>query len=266
MKSAEVANNPSLDHFPTRGFKFAQEFLRLWTLARYRLSSGTRPSLGLAAALATVVVAIFLHFHILRPELWRSGNVYAALPLTSELARLPMSLFLPTPYLPLWAACAQLLVVLGLGELVLGRWLTIVVASIGHIGSTLVARVLLESVHGHVIGLTPVLARVLDTGPSAATTAVGACLLVTAKMNRCALLLGVGLIAAALLAPGVDGVEHTTAFVLGITAGGVNCTVVANINGSHNVSPSGLRSVRSALILRALASLRLAVTGPRNKV
>ena len=95
-----------------------------------------------------------------------------------------MSFFFPTAYLPLWAACAQLVVVIGLGELILGRWLTIAVAVVAHLGSTLIARMLLESVHSHVLGLTPALAHVLDTGPSAATTAVGACLLIAARMNR----------------------------------------------------------------------------------
>jgi hypothetical protein len=166
------------------------------------------------------LVPTFVHFHILRPELWRSGDVYASLSLTTELARLPMSLFLPTAYLPLWGACLQLLVVIGLGELILGRRLTIAVAIVGHFGSTLVARVLLDSVHGYVFGLTPALARILDSGPSAATTAVGACLLVSARMTRCAILLSVGLLAAALIAPGVDGVEHMVALSCGLLAGG----------------------------------------------
>ena len=265
MKCAELANDPALAQIPTRRFSLAQEFLRLWILARDRLSNGARPWLGMSTALAAAVVALFLHFHILRPELWSSGNVYAALPLSSELARLPMSLLFPTPYLPLWAACLQLFVVLGLGELILGRWLTFVVAIVGHIGSTLVARVVLESVHGHIFGLTPALAHVLDTGPSAATTAVGACLLVTAKMNRSALLLAVGLIAAALIAPGVDGIEHTTALVFGVTAGIVNFAVFAKLSDIRIASSARLRSVRFTWILRTFASLRLAMTGARNK-
>lgn len=266
MNSADVANDPTLCQVPTPRFTLTGEFFRLWLLARYRWSRGARPWLGIAMALATTLVAIFLHFHILRPELWRSGDVYAALPLTSELARLPMSFLFPTAYLPLWAACAQILVVIGLGELILGRWLTIVVAMVGHIGSTLFARVLLESVHGHVFGLTPALAHVLDTGPSAAVAAVGACVLVTARMNRCVLLLGVGLIAAALIAPGVDGVEHTTALVWGVTAGVVDYVVVSRLSETRGASWKGLWSVRFTWLLRAFKSLRWALAGMRERV
>lgn len=258
MSSAEVANDATLCQVPAPKFSLAREFVRLWLLARFRWSRGVRPWLGIATALATALVALFLHFHILRPELWSSGNVNAALPLTSELVRLPMSLLFPTSYLPLWAACAQLLVVIGLGELILGRWLTIVVALVGHIGSTLIARVLLESVHGHVFGLSPALAHVLDTGPSAATTAVGACLLVTARMNRSALLLSVGLIGAALIAPGVDGVEHTTALVWGVTAGVVDYVVVSRFSDTRDASSKGLGSVRFTWLLRTIKSLRRA--------
>jgi hypothetical protein len=189
-------------------------------LAREGWARGVRPWFAIALTIAAILVPTFVHFHILRPELWRSGDVYASLPLSTELARLPMSLFLPTPYLPLWAACLQLLVVIGLGELIFGRRLTIAVAIAGHFGSTLVARVLLDSVHGYIFGLTPILAHALDTGPSAATTAVGACLLVSARMTRSAVLLSVGLLAAALIAPGVDGVEHTVALATGLLAGG----------------------------------------------
>ena len=265
MSSADVANDPSLCQVPTPKLTLTGEFYRLWLLARHRWSIGARPWLGIASAVAAVLVAIFLHFHILSPVLWRSGDVYAALPLTSEVARLPMSLLFPTSYLPLWAACAQLLIVIGLGELILGRWLTIVVAMVGHIGSTLFARILLESVHGHVLGLTPALAHALDTGPSAATTAVGACLLVTARMNRSALLLGVGLIAAALIAPGIDGIEHTTALAWGVIVGAFGYVVVARVSQARGVSTKELWSMRFTWLLHALKSLRWALAGMRGK-
>ena len=258
MNGANVENNLTLCKAPTPKFFLIGEFLRLWHLARQRWSSGARPWLGIATALATALVALCLHFHILSPELWRSGDVDAALPLTSELARLPMSLFLPTAFLPLWAASAQLLVVIGLGELILGRWLTIVVAAAGHIGSTLIARVLLESEHGHVFGVAPAMAHVLDTGPSAATTAVGACLLVAARMNRCALLLSVGLIAAALIAPGVDGVEHTTALIWGVTAGVANYVVISRVSATRDAFWTRRQGVWHTWLLHGVRSLRLA--------
>jgi len=246
----------------TPRFALNREFFHLWLLARYAWSRGVRPWLGIATALACVLVSVFLHFHILRPELWHSGDVYAALPLTSELARLPMSLFFPATYLPLWAACAQLLVVIGLGELILGRWLTIAVALVAHFGSTLIARTLLLSVHGHVLGLTPGLAHALDTGPSAATTAVGACLLIAARMNRSAVLLCVGLLVAALVAPGLDGVEHTAALIWGLLAGFL---YVLTTNRSHDETSATVWRTRGVGILRAFRSPRSALAGMRER-
>jgi hypothetical protein len=212
-------------------------------------------------ALATILVTSFLHFHILRPELWRSGDVYAALPIASELARLPMSIFFPTTCLPLWAACLQLTVVIGLGELVLGRWLTIAVAVVAHVGSTLVARVVLDSLSGHVVGLAPALAHALDTGPSAATTAVGACLLVATRMKRSVLLLFVGLLTAALIAPGVDAVEHLTALVWGLLAGALYCAVATR---SREKTPTSAWRTRVLGVGRAFRSPRSALEGIRD--
>jgi hypothetical protein len=261
MQFADVANDATLDQVPTKRPGIVREFVGLWLLARYRFSRGARPWLGIATALAAVVVAVFLHFHVLRPELWKSGDVYAALPVTSELARLPMSLFLPTTYLPLWAACAQLLVVIGLGEMILGRWLTIVVALVGHVGSTLVARLLLESVHGHVFGLVPSMARALDSGPSAATAAVGACLLVATRMHRSALLLSVSLIVAALITRGVDGVEHTNAIVIGGVAGLLDYVVLSRLIVSHDVTSNGTWGARLSSFMDVAKSIRRRLAG-----
>jgi len=249
----------------TRNISPIEELRRLGVLARHGWTRGARPWLGVAIASATALVSILLHFHVFTPELWRSGDVNASLPLTSELARLPMSLLFPTPYLPLWAACGQLLIVFGLGELILGRWLTVMVAIAGHFGSTLVASVLLTTVHGNVFGLTPALAHALDTGPSAATTAVGACLLVAARMNRCAMLLGLVLFAAAVIAPGVDGVEHVVALVCGLIAG-VACLLVASKSTRISTTSSEkLWPSRVARITRVFRSPRSATAAMRDR-
>lgn len=239
------------------------EFRRLTMLARDGWDRGTRPWLALSATLAAVLVATMLHFHLLHPELWRSGDVYASLPLTTELARMPMSLFLPTPYLPLWGACLQLLVVLGLGELILGRWLTVMVAIAGHFGSTLVARAVLDSVHGYVFGLSPSLAHVFDTGPSAATTAIGACLLVCARTSRCVVLLSVALLGAALFVPGVDGIEHVMALCCGVIVGATTRLVTSKSLSSR--TPLWALPGRSARVLRLVRVPRLAFLVRRGR-
>jgi hypothetical protein len=191
------------------------EIRRLFDLARHNLSSGRRPWLALTLSATTVVVYALLPYPAIGTGLWHSGAVYAALPLPTELWRLPMSLFLPTPYLPVWGAAAQLMAVLGLGELLLGRWLTIGIATFGHVAATLTARLLV----GGVLGLAPELAHVLDTGPSAAATAVGAYLLVVLGMHRCTTVLCAALFIAAVVAPGIDGVEHLVALAFGLLAG-----------------------------------------------
>ena len=196
------------------------EFTRLWVATRAGWTSGARPWLGVLLALACVAVTVLLHLGVFRPELWRSGQVHASLPLSSELARLPMSLFMPTAYLPLWGAILQLVVVIGLGELILGRSVTVLVAAAGHVGSTLLARLLLATTFAHLLGLTPAMTHVIDTGPSGATTAVGACLLFSLRMNRTAALLTVSLAVAAIVAPGLDAVEHAGALLIGLVAGG----------------------------------------------
>jgi hypothetical protein len=205
----------SIDH----DVSLLKELRLLVAVARHRLTQRDRPWLGVAVAGVTALVALMLRLHYLSPDLWRSGAVYASLPLKSELARLPMSFFLPTPYLPVWAASGQIFIVFGLGEMILGRWLTVIVAMVGHFGSSLVAFVILNAVHQSVFGLTPALLHALDTGPSAATTAAGACLLVAIRMKRCVWLLTLALFAAAVIAPGIDGVEHIVALVCGLFAG-----------------------------------------------
>jgi hypothetical protein len=236
------------------------EFTRLWLATRLGWTNGKRPWLGVSLTLATIAVAAMVHFHVLSPELWRSGDVYAALPITTELIRLPMSLFMPTAYLPLWGAILQLLVVIGLGELILGRSVTLLVAVAGHFGSTLTARLLLESSHAALFGLAPAIGRVLDTGPSGATTAVGACLLVALRMNRSTILLALGLLVAARVAPGLDAVEHTTALVLGLSAGAATRWAY-----SRTLRASWARSVVDARVVRFLRRRRPALAAMRDR-
>lgn len=235
------------------------EFARLWLATRVGWTNGTRPWLGVSLALACAAVTVLLHFHTVNTELWRSGDVYAALPLTTELIRLPMSLFMPTAYLPLWGAILQLLVVIGLGELILGRSMTLLVTAAGHVGSTLVARILLDTAHAHIFGLAPAFAKLLDTGPSGATTAVGACLLVAMRMNRSAILLSLGLIIATLIAPGVDGVEHMVALCAGLGAGLIARWVYSRAPRSWS------RSLRDARLVQFLRRRRPALAVLRDR-
>jgi hypothetical protein len=195
------------------------ELRRVLVMARFAWDNGRRLWFAILMATSTLVVYILLHDSATAPLLLRSGEVLASLPLSQELLRLPMSLFLPTPFLPIWAASAQILVVLGLGELLLGRWLTVVVAALGHFAATLGARVMIELCPGNALCLPIAAAHLIDTGPSAAVTAVGACLLVATRCYRSAAVLTGALLIAGIAAPGLDGQEHLLALVCGLTVG-----------------------------------------------
>ena len=195
------------------------ELRRVLVMARFAWENGRRLWFAVLMATGTLVVYILLHDSATAPLLLRSGDVLASLPLSQELLRLPMSLFLPTPFLPIWAATAQILVVLGLGELLLGRWLTVAVAALGHGAATLSARVMIQLCPGNVFCLPTAAAHMIDTGPSAAVTAVGACLLVATRCYRSAAVLTGALLIAGIAAPGLDGQEHLLALVCGLTVG-----------------------------------------------
>ncbi|MEU5118737.1 hypothetical protein [Streptomyces asoensis] len=96
------------------------------------------------------------------------GAVRAEDPLWLALLRTPVSLFVPALDLPVWGALAQILLVLGLAELCLGWWRTLVIAYAATLAGTLYARVGIALGPGSPFGLPAADARIVDTGPSAA--------------------------------------------------------------------------------------------------
>jgi hypothetical protein len=81
-------------------------------------------------------------------------------------------------------------------------------------------------------------------------------------MNRSATLLATGLLIAALVAPGLDGVEHTGALAWGLLAGFLY--VVVTSRSHHEVSTTAWRA-RGVGILRAFRSPRSALSGMRER-
>jgi len=199
--------------------KMLKEIARLVQFARAGWSLGRRPWIGMAAGAIAVVTYVLLTHTATRHALWSSGEVRASLPIFVELARLPMSVFLPTPYLPEWGAVLQLLVVLGLGEILVGKWAVLSSAALGQIASTFAARFLVNSSYGHLVGLPHQLAHSLDTGPSAVTVAVGACLFVAIRSYRLTAVFGAALLISSIAIPGLDGPEHLVAFACGLVVG-----------------------------------------------
>jgi hypothetical protein len=84
--------------------------------------------------------------------------------------------------------------------------------------------------------------------------------LVALRMNRSAILLALGLLVAAAVAPGLDAVEHTTALVLGLSAGLATRWVY-----SRTLRATWARSLRDSRPLRFLRRRRPALAALRDR-
>ncbi len=183
------------------------------------LAEGRRPVLAVLAAALCVTTTASYGSPALRPDVTDAGAVRASLPLGVELVRLPLSAFVPTVELPLLAAVVQVLVVVGLAELLVGRLATVTVAIVSQVLCSLLGRVLVQA--GGLFGLPITQAGVLDTGPSAITTALGAWLLLRYRAYWCLGLLAGALLVAAGLQDNLDGREHLAAVLCGLALPGL---------------------------------------------
>jgi hypothetical protein len=188
-----------------------RELTRVLVAARHQWRAGRRPVLAVVAAGLCVAITAGYASPALRPDVIDAGAVRARLPLGVELVRLPLSAFVPTVELPLLAAVLQVLVVVGLAELLVGRLATVTVAIASQALCTLLARVLVQAG-----GLPIAQAGVLDTGPSVITTALGAWLLLRYRAYWCLGLLAGALLAGAALQDNLDGREHLAAVLCGL--------------------------------------------------
>jgi hypothetical protein len=178
--------------------------------------AGRRPWIAATMCVLTAVCAVAERYSGPRAVLARAGDVYARLPLDGELARMPLSVFLPTADLPVWAAVAQIAAVVGIAELVVGRVSTAVVAGAGQALSTLAARYLIALGPAVVLGLPLSQAGVLDTGPSGISTALGGWLLARRGAYASLALLTAAIGFAAVVQFNLDGREHAAALVAGV--------------------------------------------------
>jgi hypothetical protein len=141
------------------------------------------------------------------------GSVRAEDPLRLALPRTLLSLFVPALDLPVWGALAQILLVLGIAELCLGRGPTLVIAYAATLAGTLYARLGVAIGPESPFGLPASDARVVDTGPSAAVVglAVYVCWRHRAWFTG-ALVIAV-MIAECVVEPNLAGKEHLAAIV-----------------------------------------------------
>jgi len=199
------------------GGRLRCEVLDLVDDARDAWRRGARPILAVVACSLTVGAAVLSRVPRIRVDLLHYGGAYADQPLGHEMIRLPVAVFLPTSDLPLWGAVLQVFVVVALGEMLLGRLGTVTVALVGQLLSTVAARAMIAIGTGLFIGLPLSQARILDTGPSGVTVAVGAWLLSRRMAWLSVAVLGVVLTGFAFGQHNLDGVEHAAAYFVGVT-------------------------------------------------
>jgi len=221
--------------------------------------AGRRPWIAASMCVLSAACAAADQFAAARPALARAGGVYANLPLTNELARLPLSAFLPTADLPLWGALLQTAIVVGLAELVIGPLSTLFVASAGQLLSTMTSRYLIALGTAVAIGLPLSQAGVLDTGPSGISTAVGGWLLARRGAYTSLALLVVAITAAAALQTNLDGREHAAALAVGVGAAAIQAPAV------RAAPRRAARGLRSLLPVGARSGTTAAGTGVRRR-
>ncbi|MFI9026100.1 hypothetical protein [Streptomyces sp. NPDC053560] len=141
------------------------------------------------------------------------GCVRAADPLWAALLRTPLSLFVPALDLPVWGALAQILVVFGIAELVLGRRRTLLIAYTASLAGTLYARLGVAIGPGFPLGLPAADAQVVDTGPSAAVVGLAMAVCWRHRAWLTGALVAALMIAEVLVKANLAGKEHLAAIV-----------------------------------------------------
>ena len=204
------------------------ELARIGAILRRRAAARGLAGFSLAIALCLLIsAAAFLESRQLaHPALTRCCAERDGFPLGIWLSRLPGSLIAPPPGLPVWGSLLQVLVVLGVAEAAVGRTLTASVGFAGHFISGVVARVLVGlGPHGF-LGLSAADRFVLDTGPSAATVALTAYIVVRLRCPMLGSLAAAGLSLAMLAHSDLAACEHIVAWLVGMLCGSVHLLVL----------------------------------------
>lgn len=139
------------------------------------------------------------------------GSVRAADPLWLSLLRTPLSLFVPALDLPVWGALAQILIVFGIAEICLGRWVTLAIGYVATLAGTLYARLAISlGPHGP-LGLPASDARIVDNGPSAAVVGLAIYVCWHYRARRTAVVVAALMVIEAAVKPNLAGKEHLAA-------------------------------------------------------
>ncbi|MFI1889315.1 hypothetical protein [Streptomyces jumonjinensis] len=170
-----------------------------------------------AVPLTLASVSLIVLFQSVQNQSWGHGFVQdvgfvrARDPLWLALLRTPLSLFVPALDLPVWGALAQVLLVFGIAEIVLGRPGTLVVAYVCTLAGMLYARLGIALGPGSALGLPASDAQIVDTGPSAAVVGLVVCVCVSTRAWLTGASLIVAMVVEVIVEPNLAGKEHLVA-------------------------------------------------------
>ncbi|WP_157537884.1 hypothetical protein [Kitasatospora azatica] len=172
-------------------------------------------SIPLATAATFLILLFSIVQHLPHGERFvnQIGVVKAALPLDVSLLRTPLSLYVPALDLPVWGALAQVLLVFGVAEIVLGRKVTLFVAYACTLAGTVFARIGVSIGPDHLFGFPSYVAHYRDTGPSAAVVALAVCIAWRTRAWFTGAIVVGAMITEAVVLPNLAGLEHVVAIV-----------------------------------------------------
>jgi hypothetical protein len=145
---------------------------------RARWRSGHKPWITIGAVIATLVFWTLRRAGVWSGPIDALSVVRADQPLLASLLRVPLSILVPAPNLPVWGAVVQVAVVGAISEALLGRRRLVGLALGSQYVATLAGRIAAWIGGAHVYGLRPAAAFVRDTGPSAVVITAGLTVLV----------------------------------------------------------------------------------------
>lgn len=198
-----------------------REIFAIWfaVCARWR-TRGLR-GFWLTAAVSAAVLVTYIADHTTAGHTvvgWCCSE-RAAYPWWLAIVRLPGSMVAPAPMLPVWGSLIQVALVFTVAEAVL-RWRAALgVALLAHLAATLAARFFIWLGPTVFTGLPPRYLHVLDTGPSAATVALVACLAVVLRAPILGTLVLAGMLSELWARPDLAGREHIIALAVGALCG-----------------------------------------------
>ncbi|WP_153882798.1 hypothetical protein [Streptomyces sp. CB01881] len=228
-------------------------------MVRERLRARKLAAVPLAVTATALILLFSIVQHLPGGERFVThiGVVKAALPLEVSLLRTPLSLYVPALDLPVWGALAQVLVVFGIAEIVLGRRLTLVVAYTCTLAGTLFARVGVAIGPHHLFGFPKWVAYVRDTGPSAAVVALAICIAFRCRAWFTAGLVVALMIGEAVLLPNLAGLEHVVAVITALL-------IAVSVEVFGDFWPRVLAGVGAATSVATAASIEVAAEARRR--